>query len=512
MIFIVPAWHKLLTDWATTTPMVSFDDATNHLQIMNHAGQSMGLLVTDYQPQLTSKLNRIAENPQKVWSVFDYLQGIYDQNAHVLDYHDLPWPADSYFHYTPFRLWVMKDGQVYAQIIFDSQSKMLNIDVMKQQEIDHQFVVDSRGFISRETFYHDGQAVKELYFNRAGICRLSHQLTDDSVTINSDEPKFCQNKHYDHLKDLIHEVLCDHFLPQLSADDRLVASVDDDATYSISDLANHPGTIYSISRWHPYRQTLKDLGQISHPQLVVDSEMTAGIVANQMRLAKAPTVLPIFQSQFKLGHSARLTSQLVTVFSEGTSQADLQKILEIEYPRLIKNPSGEALRIVMCSPAKEEEAQAALDQLKDNHDGEFRLVKDLDQKNDDDIDDFGENLAQLIPKLDIKVQRLTSTSSILNLLDKTRLLIDWGQPDDFLQFALISVGVPQLSQMGSPLLADHRNGIICHSINEIKSGLHYYLDNLKHWNQSLAYCVNYLNRYSEDQLLQRWQQLLEQGK
>lgn len=50
MIFIVPAWHKLLTDWATTTPMVSFDDATNHLQIMNHAGQSMGLLVTDYQP------------------------------------------------------------------------------------------------------------------------------------------------------------------------------------------------------------------------------------------------------------------------------------------------------------------------------------------------------------------------------------------------------------------------------------------------------------------------------
>lgn len=118
----------------------------------------------------------------------------------------------------------------------------------------------------------------------------------------------------------------------------------------------------------------------------------------------------------------------------------------------------------------------------------------------------------MIPKLDIKVQRLTSTSSILNLLDKTRLLINWGQPDDFLQFALISVGVPQLSQMGSPLLADHRNGIICHSINEIKSGLHYYLDNLKHWNQSLAYCVNYLNRYSEDQLLQRWQQLLEQGK
>ena len=34
MDYLVPGWHQLLNDWAYTVPMVEFDDAVSHLQIL----------------------------------------------------------------------------------------------------------------------------------------------------------------------------------------------------------------------------------------------------------------------------------------------------------------------------------------------------------------------------------------------------------------------------------------------------------------------------------------------
>lgn len=97
MNYFVPAWHKQMIDWSYSTPALEFDDAVSHLRIMQDNDQLVGLVLTDYQPQLTTKLNQLALFPNTVWSAFDCLQGIDTLDSQVVDIRDLNWPADALF-------------------------------------------------------------------------------------------------------------------------------------------------------------------------------------------------------------------------------------------------------------------------------------------------------------------------------------------------------------------------------------------------------------------------------
>ena len=94
----------------------------------------------------------------------------------------------------------------------------------------------------------------------------------------------------------------------------------------------------------------------------------------------------------------------------------------------------------------------------------------------------------------------------MKALDKARLLIDWGDhPDDLLQMAAVSIGIPVLQRIETAEIRDQQNGRICQDRLDLKAGLQYYLDDLNHWNVALANNVQIMNQYSADKLLQMWQ-------
>ena len=225
-----------------------------------------------------------------------------------------------------------------------------------------------------------------------------------------------------------------------------------------------------------------------------------------MHLEKLPSVIPIFPTEFQLGHSQQTFAQQVAIFSENTEFNVLKKMVELEYQRLVKNPEGESLRIITYTPQREQEANIVLNQLKEKHKGEF-LIKEELPKNENDKD-----LAkQKLPVLDIAIKRMASMSDVLTNLDKTRLLVDLGEEnDEFLQIAAISVGVPQLRKHASELLVNGKNGLICTSMEELSKGLEYYLSSLKNWNTALIENVKFLNQYSEDNLLKLWQEVFDE--
>ena len=215
-------------------------------------------------------------------------------------------------------------------------------------------------------------------------------------------------------------------------------------------------------------------------------------------------VLPLFQSQFKLGHSQRITEQRVAVFAEHMTDQELMAVLGKLYPRLMKDPSATALYLFSYSNDQAGMISRVFAQFRKKHDGEFILsVNEIDP---------GENQLEedeLPPLLKIKQQRLVSNADVLTALDKIRLLIMWGQPDEFMSMAAVSVGIPILQNVASSELEDHHNGLLCHNWTELAAGVSYYLDNLKNWNMSLVYNVQLLNKYSEANLLKRWQDYLE---
>lgn len=505
MDYLVPGWHKLRGDWSYTIPMVEFDDAVSHLQILRDDQQATGLIVTDYQPQLSSQLNQFSLAPEKVYAAFDYLQGVDHLDSRVVDYRDLSWPADATFDMTPFRLLVVSQGRKYAQIIFDNQGLILWLDYFQPDgQLDRRLLLDSRGFVSREESYVDNQPRTFTYLDEQGHWRFRQDRQTGQVTINPNLPRFTKQQVYDSLSELVTEVVQDHFLSQLQQSDRLIVSLDDQQLVAPAVFAHQQRVVFSASRWHPYRQALADLDQ-EQPLIIADSQATATDIQHICQQAQEPVVIPIFQAQFKLGHSQRSLQQRIAVFCEHTSRDDLAQIVEMLYQLLLKDPQGLAVDYLTYSPAKEQEVQQLINELADHHAGEFEFKPDepVQNENERDLEE------ELLPQLEIKAARLTSTSAVLKVLDKARLMVDWGtQIDQFMQIAVISVGIPQIRQAPTEMLQSGKNGIVDPDLEQLPANLNYYLQSLRHWNAALANNVHFLNQYSEENLLKKWQAIL----
>ncbi|WP_304369558.1 accessory Sec system protein Asp1 [uncultured Limosilactobacillus sp.] len=503
MDYLVPAWHELMEDWATTVPKIAFDDATSHMQLLQNTQNKAGLVITDYQPQLMTKLNEMALAPSKIFSVFDYLQGVNHFASRIIDLHDLNWPDDTSFNYTAFRVYAIRKDRLYAKVAFDNQGKILAVEYYDQQgRINRILDFDSRGFISRERRLDNQRPVLHIYYDEQGHWRFKHHLQSDEVEINADLPRFTKQLQYSRLTDLVSEIVETQFLAHLHKEDNLIVTMDDQSMVKNETFAKlRP--VYSVSGWHPFQKTLQVLRGEANQGILVDSEETSAMLKKAYVVAIQTGVIPLFPSQFKLGHSQRISQQRIGVFVEDVDPNMLRPIIELVYQRLLKNPKGEALYMFVYTSEKEQLANQMIEELKAAHPGEFKLKpeKPMLKRSIPDEDDQ-------TPELEIRVHRWTNNNDVMSALDKIRLVIDWGErPDSFLQMATINVGIPQIRQVGTAAIVDRKNGFVCENMLQLPVALSYYMDSLKNWNMALTYDVQMLNQYSEENMLKVWQRV-----
>lgn len=188
MDYLLPAWHDQLIDWAFSRPQMQFDDAVSHFRLFKQKQRKLGLIITDYLPQLTTQLSQLAIWPDRLYSVFDYLQGINTTAQQVLGYQDFNWPKNAYFDFTNFRAFVMVNNELYAKIIFDTQSKILAIEYIKQGQLNYRLVLDSRGFVSRKE-----QGDVFTYYDQQGYWRFEHNQKTGEVVVNPLLPAFAKS-------------------------------------------------------------------------------------------------------------------------------------------------------------------------------------------------------------------------------------------------------------------------------------------------------------------------------
>ena len=119
MDYLVPAWHELLDDWSYTIPKLEFDDAVSHIKVFQTTQKPFSLVITDYQPQLSTKLNQLTISPTQIFSTFDYLQGVNHIDSQIVDYRDFNWPSDAYFEFNNFWLIVMIKNHLSIRLIFN---------------------------------------------------------------------------------------------------------------------------------------------------------------------------------------------------------------------------------------------------------------------------------------------------------------------------------------------------------------------------------------------------------
>ncbi len=156
------------------------------------------------------------------------------------------------------------------------------------------------------------------------------------------------------------------------------------------------------------------------------------------------------------------------------------------------------------STEKLQQSQQALENLKENHQGEFVLASE-------EQNEVEEILTKQIdiPKLTIDTKRISTPAEAGRQLDSLRILIDWGNGlDEFLQISAISTGIPQIYRQPNSQIKNYQNGLICPQLSDINKGLDYYLGNLKHWNEALIYNVQLMNQLSATELQKKWKKVL----
>ncbi|MEY8441192.1 accessory Sec system protein Asp1 [Lactobacillaceae bacterium 24-114] len=513
MNYLVPAWHTRLGDWAYGTPKLNFDDIVSVYGLLAADQQNCGLVITDYLPQLSTRLANIAMTPKSIFSVFDYLQGITRTDNQIIDYADFDWPQNAFFEFTPFRLIVRQLGKVYANVIFDMEGKINWVEYFNENgQHTKTLLMDSRGFVSRIEFYNENnQDIKDSYLNLLGEWRINHYPQNDSVEIN---PKFAgefEKLHYDHLNDLVQEVVEKHFLDYLSPNDQLTVTIDDYSRIPQS-IYNRVPTVFSASKWHPFVEGLKTLFDIPNLRIVTDTPFTAKKVQTVMNLSQPPLSIPLYQALFQLGHSQRIQGQRIYLFIDDLTPEELESLGTVILDHLMDHPKRDELYLFSYGGGQEK-AEQFIKVVMKRHKDDFWLKGHEPEKKitDEGIEDDPRREEKQLPIITIEYKEFNDTPALMKSLDETRLLIDWGyHPDDQLQMAAVSIGIPVIQRIETPEIRDRQNGWICNDLLDLRTGLRFYLNDLKHWNESLANNVQIMNEYSADKLLEMWQAIWQQ--
>lgn len=504
MDYLVPAWHDLPVDSAVTTPQLHFDDALSNFHLLASAKRKAGLILVDFQPSLMTTLSTERIVPAKIYSVFDLLQGVNHFSSQTLTYDDLVWPANARFEFSPFHLNVYQDDQDYATVVFDENSRIIYVEYAPQEANRYRLVFDSRGFVSRKDIYdpQGSRIVQHIYYDEAGNWRFKHSLTDDSVELNPENDSITLSLTYPHLQDLLKEVLLRQIFPKLKQEDRLLVSLDDDSLIQPEFFLQYPRTMYYASSWNKTKWAYDRLNGQPGFHCVFDTPD----LARQLS-ARQPVVISPFQTYFKLGHSQRQDRQRILLFVEDIPDINvLAQLSELIFQYLMKAKGDVELYLLSYSRGGFDRSQQIIQFLQNSHSDEFQLI---DPDNDDakeELVDTKEEKVQLV----IKAEQCTANTDVLTVLDKTRLVIDWGtKPDNYLRTACVSVGIPRIQRVETPEVKDHQNGLVITDQGELPAALDYYLASLQNWNLSLTYNVKVLNAHSGRHIIEKWDRAWE---
>lgn len=516
MKYFVPAWQNKFDDWAYAIHKIEFDDAISNLRIQLRNGEPCGVIVADYIPQLAAQLDSEGVFPQTIWSAFDLIQGVESpMTRRIVDLDDFTWPAGTWFEYDPFRIVPYLDEQKIAQIIFNARGQILRIERFKDEWHFQDLVMDSRGWIScLKDYDQDSQLAEVTFLDPDGTWRIKENAKDGQITVNPlFETDFEQLK-YPNRQALIDECLAkivdQHLDPAV---DQIIMTAADQQQIDPA-LFDDFAVAMTISRWHDFNAFLSRSLPWSKYRLITDSPRVDEQVHQMLGDELETLMLPIFASQFHLGHSRELLEQKIVLVVNDDDQTWLLPTLKQIVERIDPARDHETLQLISYDDQKLNHAKEILRELieadhpmilLDPSEDELKANQDLQNAN------LAPELADLEADnqpIPVYTRRIGMPGDVLPILDEARILVDLDPaPDDFLQMAAISIGIPQINRVQTDLVEDHQNGLVIQTPADLDAALEYYLQNMKHWNQALVSAVAKINQYSDEMIIAAWQNL-----
>lgn len=521
MYYFIPSWYASDESWKMSTRqwyMVGkgseFDDTINHIGMFREEGVDVGIISLGYAPQARYFLHRQGIWPIEYWNVFDCLQGVSGNVPCTFSYTDLDWPEDIEWMYTPFIVAGYLDGELYAEVEFGQQGNLLFINLFSEGKKTETLYMDDRGFMSSRIKWNGTEPAEQCFYNRSGVLQFTVRYPRRNVLVERKSDYWTRQRRYSCIDDLLKEVF-EHRMAQLDRK-RDVIHIAADARHNQMVLDAAEGCTIVLSffgdRYDIENRELLKKDTLDASLIITDTEQLASRISEYADVSsnRIMDVSP-FDTRLSLGRSQQIRELKVffpqdgmvePIRSRGIMQM-LSFLQEDERTILIVGTKDNGEAGIRRLKEEMKEKAASLE-------GPRIYVYDGAEKNEQGENETDKNEKKRAPQIYIK--SYTNESDVMSILKDIRLIVDIrDNPDQYIQIAGISAGIPQVNYLTTRYIEDRKNGYMIHNIAHLKEAMSYYLVGLAHWNEALVYCVSQAEKYTSDTLVGRMRERIENG-
>lgn len=525
MFYFIPAWYSQ-NEWKENEQFwhirriqTETDDTVKQIQLFQRNSVcEYEILLLSYAPNFRHFLHRQSAFRVSYWSVFDAMQEVRRKKQAVLSFHDLNWPQNIEFIYTPFSVIAMLEGERYAQIEFGEYGNPIQVDLYRNGQINRKNIYDDRGFVSCTSVYENGRKAYDQYLTEKGVWKLCH-FADGHVVVNprSNHYLICAlEKEYNYsflknsyatMEEVIEEVFRS-YLGMTQNTDIFCVAAHRQHLNMLGRLLEGRKTVFSIFgrrlSLEDNEEALQILSQGDY--IVTDSESNLEIILTQSSLRNtAKENIPPYDTRIDFGISQKLHVQKILFPVDHLGRETLETAIKYLAGYLRENQDArvhlftrnadfnretvllkQVSEILECNGYPPEWARKA-----NEHKAEFLLDKE-----------------EQIPVLFV-VEQCVDELAVNKCVREQRLLVDLADsPDLFLQISCVSMGIPQVLRMATQYMHPGENGRLNTNLSRLGEDLRYYLESLNNWNQAMIQSYELGKTHTAQYLVEKWKEVI----
>ncbi|MBV6372767.1 accessory Sec system protein Asp1 [Enterococcus casseliflavus] len=529
--------NYFIPDWTTSSGNLESDYMMNIIQLFKNNREPYHLLLLEHIPFLRYQMHAYELEVAQMTSLYDRLQDIQKTNGFPLDVDDLPLAQNVEKVYTPFGITLIKENQPFGEIRFNSFGFAEQMSIMTEPYRQILFF-DDRGFISAKSFQNDkGEQVKKIYYNESGMEKCVEYFGENPhVELVNPRKSGLKKSQYQSMDELLLEMM-NQFQLNLEPEDQTICLTNERSLRLVKTNEERKRVIQIVSDAHRLSTCASDEKAAlwaGENKIITDSTSNQTALFSLMKQSGVNDLsriqrIPIYTTSFQLGNSNSIP-QLVLYWNAGELNEDVRRIHHLLLQKVIQNDRYDLI-IETTTFQSEVVLREAQKELVDTHFGvdseseeyqkvlkyfEAKKAKKLFKTDEEAIEEIREskNWRNLVEAVDVNFRihfRLDShLTTIRQDFNETRLYIDLSAEVDVQKQALaVSAGIPQLVRKKTDYVDDQKNGQIIGQIRELDAAIAFYMDDLNNWNQALVENISYIERFSEENIIKQWRELLE---
>lgn len=526
MIYFIPSWY-LRKQWRENEQFwhkrhmhTETDDTVKQIQLFQRNQIcEYQILLLSYAPNFRHFLHRQSVFRAPYWSVFDAIQEVRRKKQAILSFHNLNWPREIEFVYTPFSVLALLHGVKYANIEFGEYGNLIQVDIYRNGQVNRKNIYDDRGFVSCTSVYENGKMAYEQYLTEKGVWKLCH-FADGHVVVNprsstylirtreGEETLAFQKNSYASMEEVIEEVLASWLLTTQDTDIFCAAAHGLHLGLLGRRLADRK-TVFSVFE---DRISLKkdsvSVQALSHGDYIVtDSEDHMEILSGHKELEGVRLLnIPPYDTRVDPGISQRLPVQKILFPVDSLSEEEIKTAVTYLAPYLEENHDARVHLFTRNAEYNRADELLGIVRKTLERDG---YPPEWARRENAHKFEFILDREDQIPVLFV-VDQCIDELSANKCVREQRVLLDLAEPPDlFLQISCVSMGIPQIVRCVTQYVRPGKNGRINREFSELAEDLRFYLEGLGNWNEAMIQSYELGKKHTAEYLIEQWKEVID---